>query len=365
MAVNTLRALVVEDSQSWQQILTELLTEIGLQVDLADSYEAAVEALHTAPHRLAVVDLALGNGDVNNQDGLRVLDAVRRLDPGCVPVMLTGFATVELAVCALTEYGAFSCLEKSAFNRTEFRNLVRRALASAPPVESHLDTVDATPARRSQAGHREDLADGPKLMVVEDDAGWRSILAEVLEEAGFAVQLCGSYGEALGLLYRETFDLAIVDLNLDGAVIEPEILWRANGQAPHLDGYQLLSGLRERDVPAIVVSGLGVPERITRTYDEQGIFAFLEKQTFNRQTFLYTVSEALDSHRLPSALQDLTERELEVLHLLAQGVTNKAIAESLFISANTVKRHLKAIFSKLGVHTRAAAAAKAIQARSP
>ena len=63
------------------------------------------------------------------------------------------------------------------------------------------------------------------------------------------------------------------------------------GQDLHLNGYQLLSGLRERTVPAIVVSGIGVPERIARTYDEQGIFAFLEKQTFDRQVFLDTVGK--------------------------------------------------------------------------
>ncbi len=60
-------------------------------------------------------------------------------------------------------------------------------------------------------------------------------------------------------------------------------------------------------------------------------------------------------------LADLTAREIEVLALLAQGKTNKDIADALVISTNTVKRHLKAIFGKLGVH-RAAATAKAIGA---
>jgi DNA-binding NarL/FixJ family response regulator len=54
----------------------------------------------------------------------------------------------------------------------------------------------------------------------------------------------------------------------------------------------------------------------------------------------------------------LTEREREVLDLLAQGLTNKEIAERLVITTNTVKRHLKAIFEKLNVHTRSAATAK-------
>jgi DNA-binding NarL/FixJ family response regulator len=47
-----------------------------------------------------------------------------------------------------------------------------------------------------------------------------------------------------------------------------------------------------------------------------------------------------------------------VLDLLAQGLTNKEIAERLVITTNTVKRHLKAVFEKLDVHTRFAATAK-------
>jgi RNA polymerase sigma factor (sigma-70 family) len=62
-------------------------------------------------------------------------------------------------------------------------------------------------------------------------------------------------------------------------------------------------------------------------------------------------------------LATLTPREREVLDLLAQGLTNKEIAEALVISDNTVKRHLKAIFAKLDVSTRAAAAARAAASR--
>jgi LuxR family maltose regulon positive regulatory protein len=49
---------------------------------------------------------------------------------------------------------------------------------------------------------------------------------------------------------------------------------------------------------------------------------------------------------------DLTERELEVLALLARGRTNAAMARELFVSVNTVKTHLKNIFAKLDVRTR-------------
>ena len=52
---------------------------------------------------------------------------------------------------------------------------------------------------------------------------------------------------------------------------------------------------------------------------------------------------------------DLTDRELEVLRLLARGLSNPAIAGQLILSRKTVSRHLESIYSKIGVSTRAAA----------
>jgi DNA-binding NarL/FixJ family response regulator len=57
----------------------------------------------------------------------------------------------------------------------------------------------------------------------------------------------------------------------------------------------------------------------------------------------------------------LSERETQVLRLLAAGKTNRAIAEELFISEKTVARHVSNIFDKLGVSTRSAATAWAYQ----
>ena len=66
----------------------------------------------------------------------------------------------------------------------------------------------------------------------------------------------------------------------------------------------------------------------------------------------------------PSPLvEPLSARELDILRLLADGLTNDEIARALFLSVNTVKTHLKAIYGKLGVHTRREATAEARRLR--
>jgi RNA polymerase sigma factor (sigma-70 family) len=354
MSQSNLLALVVEDDNSWQQILSEILSDFGLTVSVASNLDEATRFLRSEPHRIAIVDLSLSPNDHNNYDGLRVLDAVRRLDPNCKTILLTGFATVELAVTALTDYGAFTFLRKESFHRGQFRDIVNRVLASAPGqtgTASSALTTDST----TRAGIGAGRVTVERVIVVDDDAGWRSILEELLTDVGFQVRACTSFGEAMGYMRKERFSLAVVDLSLKGTVA---LNLEQPSETSNQEGYQLLENTRTLGIPTIVVSGMAEPQEIQRIYAEHSISAYIEKQTFDRMAFRHAVEDARISLQAMSELNALTDREREVLDLLAQGLTNKEIAEKLFITTNTVKRHLKAIFEKLDVHTRSAATAK-------
>src|SRR5512139_1068979 len=209
MTAPALRALVVEDDRSWGQIISEILSDCGLAVDVATTLDDATLQLKSQSHRVAVVDLSLSPNDHNNYDGLRVLDAVRRLDPNCRAILLTGFATVELAVTALTDYGAFTFLRKESFHRSQFRDIVYRILVS-PPAPSSQASASVSMATLSPRGQpKPPRLSHEKALVVEDDAGWRSILEELLTDAGFQVRTCVSFGDALGYLRREKISLAV------------------------------------------------------------------------------------------------------------------------------------------------------------
>jgi DNA-binding NarL/FixJ family response regulator len=64
-----------------------------------------------------------------------------------------------------------------------------------------------------------------------------------------------------------------------------------------------------------------------------------------------------------ASVEQLTERELDVLRLLVKGARNKEIANQLFITERTVKFHTSLIFQKLGVTNRSEAIAAALQRR--
>jgi len=352
------RALLVDDDHNWQQILREILEDMGLEVDVASSL-AQAQKYAAGPHRIAILDLCLEESDHHNQDGIRVADAVRARDPDCVLLMLTGHATVELAVSVLTEHGVSNCLRKEVFHRSEFKKLVQRALEKAP-AQSAASSSNPTAAISVDPPARVGKP-VTEVLIVEDDTGWRSILQEILLDAGFRTRVSTSFGDALGALRRGKYTLAIVDLSLAGPAEERIARGDPAGtDLGDLEGYRLLSTIQSAGIPVIVLSGLSDPESIEKAYRERRIFSFLEKQNFDRRSFLQTVREVLSTGAVPSELDVLTDREREVLDLVAQGKTNKEIAEALVITTNTVKRHLKAVFSKLDIHTRSAAAAKIV-----
>lgn len=64
-----------------------------------------------------------------------------------------------------------------------------------------------------------------------------------------------------------------------------------------------------------------------------------------------------------SGVKSLTDREREILDLLAQGLSNKAIASQLYLSVRTVEGHLANIYSRLGVHSRTEAMLIAVKVR--
>src|SRR4051794_9199792 len=181
------------------------------------------------------------------------------------------------------------------------------------------------------------------VLVVDDDPGLRSLLVDVLKGEGFEVTEAADGERALAAVQDSRPALVVLDVDLPG-----------------LSGYEVCFQLRGRfgALPILLLSG----ERV-ESYDRvAGLL--LGADDFMQKPF--AVDELLARARRmikPSVSRDtpLTPREAEVLTLLAQGATHKAIAQELFIAPKTAAKHIERILSKLGLHSRASAVAWAFE----
>jgi len=149
------------------------------------------------------------------------------------------------------------------------------------------------------------------------------------------------------------------------------ILQRARNHQP-LKNYDIQVNANGRqqwcNVSVIIVNGSNSTNphtiHIVRQSDIQKRFELLVRDFVLNETSLPSVnlSEILTTKKAPSSVTDLTNREIEILKLLAKGLTSVKIAEQLFISRSTTNNHIQHIIKKLNAHSRLEAVRRAEQA---
>jgi len=135
---------------------------------------------------------------------------------------------------------------------------------------------------------------------------------------------------------------------------------------PGMDGLSALAAINEAQLPTRVVM---VTTYRNTSYLLQalakGAAGFILKDS-SQEELIATVravaggTSQVDQEFLES-VESLTQREMDVLRLMAEGMTNQVIAETLIISPSTVKSYIHTVFRKLEVSDRTQAAVKAIR----
>ncbi len=210
----------------------------------------------------------------------------------------------------------------------------------------------------------------PRVLIADDHDLFRQILTLSLEEAGIEVIATASNGhQAVNATLEHKPDCLLLDIAM-----------------PEMDGLAALSIIKylSSDTPVIIVTALADPLYMARA-GELGADAFFSKgvdadeliQTIRslasgkKASRLYIrrmdpIDPSLPGSNLrkeepsSSITQDLTDQESMILSLVAMGLTNPAIENKLHISKNTLKTHMRNIFSKLGVSDRTQAAVWAL-----
>jgi two-component system response regulator NreC len=186
----------------------------------------------------------------------------------------------------------------------------------------------------------------PRLLLVDDHAIVRSGVRRLLTDAGFdVVAEASSASEALTMARRETPDAIVLDIGLRDR-----------------SGLEILPQLRESGARVVILSMQDEPVYARRAL-EQGAQGYVLKDAADEE--LADALRAVLADRLyvqPAMAarlvmgepeDDLTQRERDVLRLIALGHTNQEIAKRLFLSVRTIEAHRRHILTKLRLNTRA------------
>ena len=210
-------------------------------------------------------------------------------------------------------------------------------------------------------------AERPSVFIVDDHSFFRAGLRSLLVEHGFDVVGEAPSGEAaLPLIERRHPDLVVMDLNMPG-MSGVETTRRLSERSPAPTVLVLTVSTAQADViDALEAGAAGYLLKDSPSDDlARGIRAALGGDTpLSPGVARILVERArLRSGGTAQARQvaSLSERELEVLSLLAEGLDNSQIARTLFVSTTTVKHHVSSIFTKLGVANRVQAAIEAVR----
>lgn len=203
-----------------------------------------------------------------------------------------------------------------------------------------------------------------RLVVVDDHALFRRGLIGLLNDMREfkVVGEAGNGKEALSIIQEALPDLVLLDVNM-----------------PEMDGIQTVEALRKARLPLhILMLTISQQEEDLMTAIRMGADGYLLKNTEPddlRKAILRVASgegalspevtgpvmRALARQAELTGQQPLSDRELEVLVCLADGLTTSQIATKLFISENTVKTHVRHILEKMEAANRTEAVSKGIQ----
>lgn len=204
-----------------------------------------------------------------------------------------------------------------------------------------------------------------QLIIVEDHPEFRTLLTELI---GFSGDLAvgGAFGSVEELAsVKSRPDLVLMDIGLPGQ--------------SGLEGLKLVKS-RFPSVRVVMLTNLaddgliytaiteGADGYLLKSTPPEGILSAIRETLAGGASLTPSIARRVIEtfslrRKQPEPGAALSGRETEVLQLLVRGMNHKRIAEQLFISPETVRNHIKAIYDKLHVHTRSEVVARALKER--
>ena len=329
------RAIVVDDDPSVRHVCAELLEQIGFDVQTASDGEQALQLLEREKAR---IELLLTDIVMPGIRGRELARHAAELHPEAVIVYMSGYPG--------DQHADADC------------NDADRLFIQKPFTGAQLETLlsAALPAEIDRDGHE------LSCVVADDHPSVLDAICRVLEQDEIrVVARAADASDALAQVKRHAPDVALLDVAMPGlGGVEATKQVRESSPATRIVLYtghgerELVADALAAGAHALVLKSAPLAElaKAIKIAAEGGIYidqslagVLLPNETMTR----------------PENGPKLTDREHEVLRLLADGNTNEQVAKTLTISADTVQTHVRNAMKKLRADTRTQAVATAMR----
>jgi len=201
-----------------------------------------------------------------------------------------------------------------------------------------------------------------RLLLVDDDPNLILLVKDYLEYQGYQVNTAGNGREALEVLAKETPDMIICDIMM-----------------PEMDGYTFIDQVRADSrtswIPVMFLSAKGQSQDrvkglntgadiyMVKPFEPEELVAQVESSLRQASRLMGHNNRPLDDSpriQVPSNVE-LTPTETKVVQFVAQGMSNREIAEKLKVSQRTIESHVSNMLNKTSLHNRTELARWAIQ----
>ena len=200
------------------------------------------------------------------------------------------------------------------------------------------------------------------VAIVEDDAEIRGLLEMLIDRSpGFSCkQVFGSCGDGLEDLRYNPPDVVLMDVELP-AILGTDCVKKLKTSLPDTDFLMLT--IRDDDDTIFQSLTAGATGYLLKDTPPAKLLASIREVHEGGSPMTPATARKIAEYFRPSSPSPLSERETEILKKLCDGNSYSDIAEALFISGHTVRAHIKNIYGKLHVNSRAEAVSKAMRDR--
>lgn len=235
-----------------------------------------------------------------------------------------------------------------------------RESGNLPALDRELNSLDPELVSLLQHSGCSASRSVKRILVIDDEAKLRKQFAALLSLEGFTVIEARNGREGVELARKENPDLIVCDITM-----------------PEMNGHRVLETLRSEPrtahLPFIFLTGwnersdlrtgmdLGADDYLVKPVDPAELISSVQARLRRHEASAPRRNSAAEATSSQLEPLGLTPREAEILLWVSQGKTNPEIAMILGIGLTTVKKHLEATFSKLGVENRTSAAALALE----